>query len=73
MTIPYMFLTMIVLSLENPKSKIDVFMKPLINELLTLWSDGVPTYDISMKENFQMKVALMWTFNDFHIYRMLFS
>ena len=29
------------------------------------------TYDISRKQNFFMKVALMWTINDFPAYGML--
>jgi len=31
----------------------------------------VLTYDISKKQNFMMKVALMWTINDFPAYGML--
>jgi len=36
-----------------------------------LWSSGALTYDISRKQNFLMKAALMWTINDFPAYGML--
>ena len=71
MTTPYLFLTLIVTSLENPKSKIDVFRKPLIDELLILWNDNIPSYDISLEQNVQMKVTLVWTINDFPTFGML--
>lgn len=32
---------------------------------------GVQTYDISTKQNFQMRATLMWTINDFLAYSML--
>ncbi|CAJ2639558.1 unnamed protein product [Trifolium pratense] len=35
-----------------------------------LW-EGVVTYDISRKQNFTMRAALMWTINDFPSYEML--
>jgi len=36
-----------------------------------LWSSGALTYDISRKQNFVMRAALMWTINDFPAYGML--
>ncbi|KAK2369072.1 hypothetical protein QL285_082226 [Trifolium repens] len=71
MTTPYMFLTLIIPGPHNPKSKIDVYLQPLIDELKLLWNEGVLTYDISRKKNFIMKAALMWTINDFPAYGML--
>ncbi|XP_057426300.1 uncharacterized protein LOC130719704 [Lotus japonicus] len=65
MTTPYMFLTLIIPGPDNPKEKIDVYLQPLIDELKLLWNEGVVTYDISKKQNFIMKAALMWTVNDF--------
>ena len=49
MTTPYMFLTLIIPGPHNPKSKIDVYLQPLINELKLLWEEGVLTYDVSKK------------------------
>jgi len=36
-----------------------------------LWSSGALTYDISKKNFFVMRAALMWTINDFPAYGML--
>src|ERR1044072_2051497 len=71
MTTPYMFLTLVIPGPDNPKEKIDVYLQPLIDELKVLWNEGVMTYDISRKQNFNMKAALMWTVNDFPAYGML--
>jgi hypothetical protein len=68
---PVMFLTVIILGPKNPKHKIDVYLQPRIDELSNLWFEGVPMYDICKKQNFQLRVALLWTINDFPTYRML--
>ena len=68
---PYMFLTMIVPGPKNPGKHLDIFLRPLINELKMLWSNGVDTYDAFRKQNFLMRVALMWTISDFLAYVML--
>jgi len=70
---PYMFLTLIILGPYNRKAKIDVYLQPLVDELLQLWNDGVITYDASKKQNFRLRAALMWTINDFPTYGMLFG
>jgi len=64
MTKPYMFLSSVIPRPNNPKNKIDVFLQPLIDELNTLWNEGVYTYDIHANQTFKMKVAFMWTAND---------
>ena len=66
-----MFLTVLVPGPRNPKDKLDVYMQPLIAELLSLWANGVETYDISTKRNFQMRSALLWTISNFPAYSML--
>jgi len=73
MTTQYMFLTLIILGPKNPKEKIDVYLQSLINELTLLWNEGVLTYDISKKQNFIMKIALILTINNFPAYGMLFG
>ena len=67
----FMFLTVLVPGPRNPKDKLDVFLQPLIDELKQLWEVGVPTYDISLKQNFQMRAMLLWTISDFPAYSML--
>ncbi|XP_050225605.1 uncharacterized protein LOC126675073 [Mercurialis annua] len=64
----FMFLTILVPGPYNPKSNMDVFLQLLIAEFNSLWSIGVQTYDISKRQNFTMRAALMWTINDFPAY-----
>ncbi|WMV24332.1 hypothetical protein MTR67_017717 [Solanum verrucosum] len=71
MTSPYIFLSCVIPGPLNPKSLIDVYLQPLIDELKQLWFEGVLTYDISNKQNFIMRASLMWTINDFLAYGML--
>ena len=68
---PHMFLSVIIPKPNNPKHKIDVFLQPLIVELIHLWEVGVETYDVSQKQNFQMRASLLWTISDFLAYSML--
>jgi Transposase family tnp2/Domain of unknown function (DUF4218)/Transposase-associated domain len=67
----FFFLNALIPGPSNPKKKIDVYLRPLIDELKMLWSEGVLTYDISLSQNFTMRAALMWTINDFPAYGML--
>ena len=52
MTSLYMFLTCIIPGPRNPKSKIDVYLQPLIEKLQELWISNVPTFDASTSQNF---------------------
>ena len=67
----YLFMSVLVPGPKNPKQKIDVFLQPLIAELRMLWEVGVETWDNSLKQNFRMRAALMWTVSDFPAYSML--
>lgn len=44
-----MFLAIIILFLSNPKSKIDVYLQTLIDDLKLLWNEGALTYDVSLR------------------------
>jgi len=66
-----MFLSMVIPGPSSPVQNIDVCLRPLIDELAQLWPSGALTYDISRKQNFLMRAALMWTINDFPAYGML--
>ena len=46
-------------------------LRPLIDELRTLWDEGAVTWDCIRQENFLMRVAVMWTVSDFPAYGML--
>ncbi|KAL0423304.1 UNVERIFIED_CONTAM: hypothetical protein Sradi_0865200 [Sesamum radiatum] len=66
----YMFLTMVIPGPSNPKRLIDVYLQPLIDELLQLWHVGVRTHDHATNQAFMMRAALMWTVNDLPAYGM---
>ena len=61
----YFLLSVLVPRPRHPKKTIDIYLQPLNEELKGLWSDGVEAYDVSKKQNFAMRAALMWTINDF--------
>ena len=67
----FMFLFTVIPDPSSPGQNIDVCLRPLIDELAQLWSSGALTYDISRKQNFLMREALMWTIIDFPAYGML--
>jgi len=67
----FMFLSTIIPGPRSPRRNIDVCLRLLIDELAQLWSPGALIYDISRKQNFLMRAALMWTINDFPAYGML--
>ncbi|KAL0408293.1 UNVERIFIED_CONTAM: hypothetical protein Sradi_1763700 [Sesamum radiatum] len=69
----YIFLSLIIPGPANTKRLIDVYLQPLIEELVQLWQVGAQTYDASKKVFFLMRAALMWTINDFPAYGMLSS
>jgi len=54
-----MFLSMVIPGPSSPVWNIDVCLQPLIDELAQLWSSITLTYDISRKQNFLMRAALM--------------
>ncbi|XP_021773298.1 uncharacterized protein LOC110737240 [Chenopodium quinoa] len=56
---------------KNPKGILDVYMQQLIQELKQLWEVGASTYDISKKQNFNLRAAILWTISDFPAYGML--
>ena len=53
---------------QAPGRDIDVYLRPLIDELKKLWIDGVVTYDVSTEQTFKMHAVVMWTINDFPAY-----
>ena len=65
------FLTLVIPGPRHPGRNIDVYLRPLVDELRVLWSNEIRTYDVSKKHNFVMKPALMWTISDFPAYGML--
>ncbi|CAN6559926.1 unnamed protein product [Malus baccata var. baccata] len=55
----YMMLTLLIN--EDPRKSIDVYLRPLVDELKDLWENGM----------FTIRAAVMWTVNDFPAYAMV--
>ncbi|KAJ7975669.1 Transposon protein, putative, CACTA, En/Spm sub-class [Quillaja saponaria] len=67
----YLFLTLVIPGPKSPKQNLDIYLRPLIDDLKKLWNVGVNTYNAYRGENFIMRAALMWTISDFPAYGML--
>lgn len=50
---------------------IDEYFIPLIYGWKLLWAHGVVIWDVLLRQNFYMWVALLWTINDFLTYEIL--
>jgi hypothetical protein len=59
-----LMLSMIIPGPDSPGNDVDVYLQPLIDELLQLWK-GVETFDASSGKEFPLRAALLWTINDF--------
>ena len=64
----YFILSLLIPSPTSPRNDIDVYLQPLVEELNELWDVGVEIFDVSSKESFQMRAALLWTINNFPAY-----
>jgi hypothetical protein len=67
----FMFLSTVIPDPSSLGWNIDVCLWPLIDDLTQLWSSRALTYDISRKQFFVMRAALMLTMNDFPAYGMV--
>ncbi|XP_042446315.1 uncharacterized protein LOC122031244 [Zingiber officinale] len=64
-------LSMLIPGPESSGDAIDIYLQPLIDELIELWHTGVETFDTSTSQNFTLRAALLWTINDFPAYAYL--
>ncbi|XP_026449694.1 uncharacterized protein LOC113349871 [Papaver somniferum] len=65
---PFFMMALLIPGKKSPGNDIDVYLRPLIDELKELWKDGVETYDASTEKTFRMHAAVLWTINDFPAY-----
>ena len=50
---------------KQPSNEIDVYLRPLVEELLQLWNEnGVRMWDEHRQEEFNLKALLFMTIND---------
>lgn len=64
----YSMMTLLVPGPKAPGKELDVYLRPLVDELKELWENGVQTYDNMSESTFNMRAAVMWTINDFPAY-----
>jgi len=58
-------LSLLIPGKHAPGSDMDVFLQPLVDDLLDMFVKGVITYDASKGEYFQLRAAVLWTITDF--------
>jgi hypothetical protein len=63
----YIFLSLVIPGLEHPDKKLNILMQPLVDELQELWV-GVNSWDASVKKEFKLRVAYLWSIHDFMAY-----
>ena len=61
----HLMLALLIPGPKQPGNDIDVFLRPLIEDLYELWDKGAEAYDSYTKNMFNLKAILMWTINDF--------
>ena len=49
---PYFMLSLLIPGPHQLGNEIDIYLKPLVNELKELWEEGVETYDAYSKKHF---------------------
>lgn len=64
----YVMLSMMISGLKQPGNDIDVYLSPLIEDLRTMWVDGVDVFDGYYSETFKLRAMLFCTINDFPAY-----
>ena len=65
---PFFMMSLLIPGPQAPGKEIDVYLRPLVDELKELWEIGVMTYDAHSEQTFRMHAAVMWTINDFPAY-----
>jgi hypothetical protein len=63
-----LMLSLIIPGPSDPRKNIDVYLRPLVDDLKDLWNEGIRVYDASKKETFQLHATLLSTINDFFAY-----
>ena len=58
-------LSMLIPGPDGPGDAIDIYLQPLVEELIELWDEGIDTYDASTKKSFKLYAALLWMVHDF--------
>ncbi|KAL3638534.1 hypothetical protein CASFOL_017905 [Castilleja foliolosa] len=65
---PFLFLSLLIPGKNSPGKDIDVYLRPLVDELKELFVEGAHTFDVSVKKTFKLHASVLWTINDFPAY-----
>jgi hypothetical protein len=60
----YMMMSILISGPHQPGNDIDVYLRPFVDDLKTLWSPGVELYDAYKKEPFTLHGLLFCTITD---------
>ena len=63
----FIFLALVIPGPKHPKKKINMFLRPLIEELKELWQ-GIDAYDSHLKCRFNLHAAYLWSIHDYLAY-----
>ena len=58
------FMSLLIPGPTSPGKDFDLFLEPLIEELLELWG-GVKTLDASSGKEFKLRAAVLWCIHDY--------
>ncbi|GJU04227.1 hypothetical protein Tco_1114565 [Tanacetum coccineum] len=64
----YIMMSLLIQGPKQPGNDIDVYLCPLIDDMIDLWETGVEIYDAYKKERFQLFAMIYCTINDFPAY-----
>ena len=59
MKTPFLMMSLLIPGPQAPGKDIDVYLRPLIDELKELWDHGVDTYDVCGGETFHLRACIM--------------
>nr|GEX60783.1 hypothetical protein [Tanacetum cinerariifolium] len=64
----YTMMSLLIQGPKQPGNDTDVYLRPLIDDMIDLWEKGVEIYDAYKKERFQLFAMIYCTINDFPPY-----
>eukprot|EP00256_Glycine_max_P055210 XP_014622336.1 uncharacterized protein LOC106795911 [Glycine max] len=64
----YVMLSMMIAGPRQPGNDIDVYLRPLIDDLRKLWDEGVDVWDANLQHAFKLRAMVFCTINDFPAY-----
>ncbi|GKA58505.1 uncharacterized protein Tco_0757693 [Tanacetum coccineum] len=64
----YIMMSLLIQGPKQPGNDIDVYLKPLIDDLIKLWELGVKVYDAYSKNYFTLRAMIFCTISDFPAY-----